>query len=169
MTRIVLEKIRDCAKTAMVDDSDVAARLRQTMEDAEQERRKKANAEIKENETRLASLTQMVSRLYEDRMMGRISEENFSVLMAKTQTEQEEIKARISLIRQDQWQHEWSAFDDAQWREAIRQYADITELDVVTLNKLVRQIVVHEQIGKSGVRMIKVEIHFNMSQPMKIQ
>lgn len=163
LTRIVLEKIRDCAKAAMVDDSDVAARLRQTMEDVEQERRKKANAEIKENETRLASLTQMVTRLYEDRMMGRISEENFSMLMAKTQTEQEEVKACISLLRQDQRQREWSVFDDAQWREAIKQYADIKKLDTIILNKLVRQIVVHEVIGEDSVRKIMVEIHFNIS------
>ena len=105
----------------------------------------------------------MVSRLYEDRMMGRISEENFSMLMAKTQTEQEEVKAQISMIRQDQQQHEWSAFDDAQWREAIKQYANIKKLDTITLNKLVRQIVVHEVIGEDSVRKIMVEIHFNIS------
>ncbi len=35
----------------------------------------------------------------------------------------------------------------------------------VTLNKLVRQIVVHEEIGVDGGRKISVEIHFNMRQP----
>ena len=85
--------------------------------------------------------------------------------MAKTQTEQEELKARISFIRQEQARAEKSAFDDAQWREAFQQYADITELDPVTLNKLVRQIVVHEEIGTDGERKISVEIHFNMMQP----
>ena len=57
--------------------------------------------------------------------------------------------------------------DQAQTRleVIIRQYADITELDAVTLNKLVRQIVVHEEIGEDGVRRIAVEIHFNMRQP----
>lgn len=165
LIRIVLEKIRECAQAAMVDDDDVAARLRQTVEDTERERREKADAEMKASETQLASLAQMITRLYEDRMMGRISEENFTMLMAKTQTEQEELKARISLIRQEQARAEKSAFDDAQWREAFQQYADITELDPVTLNKLVRQIVVHEEIGTDGERKISVEIHFNMMQP----
>ena len=58
-----------------------------------------------------------------------------------------------------------SAGYDEQWREAISQYADITELDTVTLNKLVRQVVVHEEIGKDGARKISVKIHFNMRQP----
>ncbi len=165
LTRIVLEKIRECAQAAMVDADDVAGRLRQTMENEERERRGKTAAELAECEARCAALTQMVTRLYEDRMMGRISEENFSMLMAKTQTEQEEAKAHIRLLQQEQQRRSQSAFDDEQWREAIRQYADITELDAVTLNKLVRQVVVHEEISTDGTRKISVEIHFNMKQP----
>ena len=149
----------------MVDSEDVTARLRQTVEDAERERLAKASAELKENEARLASLMEMITKLYEDRMMGRISEENFSMLMAKTQTEQEEAKARIRLLQQEQQRRSQSAFDDEQWREAIRQYADIAELDAVTLNKLIRQVVVHEVIEEDGARKISVEIHFNMRQP----
>lgn len=87
------------------------------------------------------------------------------MLMAKAQSEQEETKARIQLLQQEQQSRRQSAFDDEQWREAIRLYADITELDAVTLNKLVRQILVHEEIGEDGVRKIGVEIHFNMRQP----
>ena len=165
LIRVVLEKVREYAHAAMVDSEDVAARLRQTVENAERERLEKASAELKENEARLASLMEMITKLYEDRMMGRISEENFSMLMAKTQTEQEEAKARIRLLQQEQQRRSQSAFDDEQWREAIRQYADITELDAVTLNKLVRQVVVHEEIGEGGSRKISVEIHFNMRQP----
>ena len=63
---------------------------------------------------------------YEDRMMGRISEENFSMLIARTQTEQEEVKAHISLIRQDQQRLTQTDFDYAQWREA-------TALDIATV------------------------------------
>lgn len=89
LTRIVLDKIRECAAEASVDSDDVAKRLRETVEESERHRQEKANAELGANETRLTALTQMVTKLYEDRMMCRISEENFNMLMAKTQTEQE--------------------------------------------------------------------------------
>ena len=72
------------------------------METEERERQEKTTAELAGCETRNASLAQMVTRLYEDRMMGRISEENFIMLMAKTQSEQEETKARIRLLQQEQ-------------------------------------------------------------------
>ena len=169
LTRIVLHKIRECAAEASVDSEDVAERLRQTIEESERQRQEKANADLATDEARLASLTQMITRLYEDRMMGRISEENFSMLMAKTQTEQEEIKARITLIQQERQRREQMVFSDTQWREAIRQYADITELDPITLNRLIQRIVVHEKISANGERTIEVEIHFNMSQPKIIE
>ena len=70
----------------------------------------------------------------------------------------------IRLLQQDQQRRVQSAFDDEQWQEAIWQYADIAELDAVTLNKLVRQVVVHEAIDEDATRKISVEIHFNMKQ-----
>ena len=43
----------------------------------------------------------------------------------------------------------------------IREYADIKELDAATLNRLVKEILVHEEIDKNRKRHISVEIHFN--------
>ena len=165
LTRIVLDKIRECATAASVDSDDVANRLRKTIEESERQRQEKESAELAADESRLTALTQMVTKLYEDRMMGRISEENFTMLMAKTQTEQEELKARIHLTKMERQRHEKLTIDDVQWREAIKQYANITELDPITLNKLIRQIVVHEHISEDGTREKSIEIHFNMEQP----
>ncbi len=36
------------------------------------------------------------------------------------------------------------AMDAKQWVDAIQEYADITELDTATLNRLIKEIVVHE-------------------------
>lgn len=56
LIRIVLERIRECAKAAMADSDDVADRLRQTMETEERERQEKTAAELTECEARNASL-----------------------------------------------------------------------------------------------------------------
>lgn len=39
--------------------------------------------------------------------------------------------------------------DTKRWTEIIREYADIQELDVTTLNRLVKEIIVHEQIDEA--------------------
>ena len=44
----------------------------------------------------------------------------------------------------------------------IRKYADIQELDADTLQRLIREITVHETIDPDGTRHITAKIHFNM-------
>ena len=54
------------------------------------------------------------------------------------------------------------ACDARQWVEAIQEYADITELDAATLNRLIKEIVVHESIDSDKTRHISIEIPFNL-------
>ena len=48
------------------------------------------------DEERIEVLDKMVMRLYEDMIAGRISEQNFNTMLEKTQTEQTELKSKVS-------------------------------------------------------------------------
>ena len=54
------------------------------------------------------------------------------------------------------------AVDARQWVESIQEYRDIAELDAPTLNRLIKEIVVHETIDSDKTRHISIEIHFNL-------
>ena len=102
-------------------------------------------------------------------MLKHISEENFSMLMEKTQQEQTEVQARIESTRKQLSDEVKIAYDTQQWKEAISQYADIQELDAATLNRLVKSILVHEKIDEDGDRHITIEIHFNLQPIQQVQ
>ncbi|MBP5717702.1 MAG: DUF4368 domain-containing protein, partial [Abditibacteriota bacterium] len=52
--------------------------------------------------------------------------------------------------------------DSAKFADIIREYADIQELDAVTLNRLIQKIVVHED--RDGDTLFQtVEIFFNFN------
>ena len=104
----------------------------------------------------------MVMRLYEDMIAGRISEQNFNTMLEKTQTEQTELKTKVSEGRKRLSDEVQLANDAKQWVEAIQEYANITELDAATLNRLIKEIVVHERIDEDKTRHISIEIHFNL-------
>ena len=93
---------------------------------------------------------------------GRISEQNFNTMLEKTQTEQTELKAKVSEGRKRLSDEVQLANDAKQWVEAIQEYANITELDAATLNRLIKEIVVHERIDEDKTRHISIEIHFNL-------
>ena len=50
---------------------------------------------IARDEDRMLALGKMVAKLYEDRMMGTLSEDNFQMLMKNTQNEQQELEKRL--------------------------------------------------------------------------
>ena len=104
----------------------------------------------------------MVLRLYEDIAAGRINEQNFNLMLEKTQKEQEELKAKISEKKKKLADEIQLVNSARQWITAIQEYADIAELDAAVLNKLVKEIVVHEEIDSDKTRHISIEIHFNL-------
>ena len=158
----VLRKIRECARAALMDGKAVADRLTNTCEAEQREQREAMERSLTRDEERIEVLDKMVMRLYEDMIAGRISEQNFNTMLEKTQTEQAELKAKVSEGRKRLSDEVQLANDAKQWVEAIQEYANITELDAATLNRLIKEIVVHERIDEDKTRHISIEIHFNL-------
>ena len=140
----------------------VADRLTNTCEAEQREQREAMERSLTRDEERIEVLDKMVMRLYEDMIAGRISEQNFNTMLEKTQTEQTELKAKVSEGRKRLSDEAQLANDAKQWVEAIQEYANITELDAATLNRLIKEIVVHERIDEDKTRHISIEIHFNL-------
>ena len=159
---LVLNKIRECARAALVDGEAVAGRLTDTCEAEQKGQREALERSLSKDGERIEVLEKMVLRLYEDMVAGRISEENFNLLLEKTQKEQAELKARVEENRRRLEDEIRLAVDARQWVESIQEYKDITELDAATLNRLIKEIVVHEAIDSDKTRHISIEIHFNL-------
>ena len=160
--RLVLNKIRECAKAALMDGEAVAGRLTNTCEAEQKGQREALERSLTKHEERIEVLEKMVLRLYEDMVAGRISEANFNLMLDKTQKEQAELKERVEQGRRKLADEIRLAVDAKQWVDAIQEYADITELDAATLNRLIKEIVVHEHIDSDKTRHICIEIHFNL-------
>ena len=107
-------------------------------------------------------MERIISRVYEDMVAGRITEDNFNRILERSQTEQTTLKTRVTLNRQRLTRQDQEQEDNARWLEIIRDYADIQELDAVTLNRLIQKIVIHEDMDGDTVRQT-VEIHFNFN------
>lgn len=159
---IVLEQIRSCAQKALADEQEVAAQLRENCQADEQAGRALIEQSIAEDSERIDALERIISRVYEDMVAGRITEDNFNHILERSQTEQTTLKTRVTLNRQRLTQQDQEQEDNTRWLAIIKDYADIQELDAVTLNRLVQKIVIHEDIDSDAVRQT-VEIHFNFN------
>lgn len=158
----VLNKIRECARAALLDGQAVADRLTNTCEAEQKGQREAMERLLVKDEERIAVLEKMVLRLYEDMIAGRVSEQNFNLMLEKTQAEQKELKIKVDERKKRLSNERQLANEARKWVEAIQEYANITELDASTLNRLIKEIIVHEHIDEEKIRHISIEIHFNL-------
>ena len=159
---IVLEQIRSCAQKALADEQEAAAQLRENCQADELAERQLIEQSIAEDSERIDALERIISRVYEDMVAGRITEDNFNRILEQSQTEQTALKNRVALNRKRLAQQDREQEDNTRWLEIIKDYADIQELDAVTLNRLIQKIVIHEDVDGDTVRQT-VEIHFNFN------
>lgn len=159
--QLVLERIRSLAKAALADSDKVSGKLKSSCEaEAKAEQEAHYHAIIKAQD-RIKVLERMVGKLYEDIATGKITQSNFDSLIAKAQGEQEALEKQIAETQKALDDTAIRESDARQWAEHIKEYANIRKLDRETLNRLVRSIIVHEEVDDEKNRNITIEIHFN--------
>ena len=118
---------------------------------------------LTKDEERIEVLEKMVLRLYEDMVAGRISEAELQSHAGQDAEGTGRVESNGLHEGCKKLADEMRlAMDAKQWVDAIQEYADITELDAATLNRLIKEIVVHEHIDSDKTRHISIEIHFNL-------
>ena len=131
-------------------------------QEAEQrERQEKLKQELAEAQERISLLDKLVVRLYEDLTAGRIAEGNFQSVMANTQQEQRERREQTETLNRALKENENAPGNAEAWVSLISEYANVKALDAEMLNRLLKEIVVHERIDEAGKRHLTVELHFN--------
>lgn len=157
---ICLAEIQGHAKKAL-DMGEIAENLAEAYEIEQKAQNEVKSRQIVKAKDRLEALDRMVARLYEDLLSEKITESTFETMMAKTQKEQEALKTQIQTFEMCEEEEEKSSVSAKKWLDLIKEYSDITELDSEMLNRLINQIVVHEEIAPDGTRNISLEIHYN--------
>ena len=120
----------------------------------------KAKKTLKQAEKRISELDKLFTRLYEDNVLGRISDERFAMMSAGYEEEQAKLKATVAELTTlidgaDQKSSDVTAFLDV-----IKQYEHITELTPKIMHELIDKIEVHEADKSSGKRIQDIVIHY---------
>ena len=84
--RLVLNKIRECARAALMDGEAVAGKLSDTCEAEQKGQREALERSLAKDEERIEVLEKMVLRLYEDMVAGRITENGTSAALLGNRT-----------------------------------------------------------------------------------
>ena len=161
LNEIILEAIRKAAREALADKDAIANELESKIADGLQAEKTAYDNQILKAKDRLKVLERVLSKLYEDLIEGRITEATFNSMVAKTSSEQEELTNFIKTTPDPVVVPQDYAEQKRKFRELIKEFSDIKELNAEILNRLIRTITVHENILEDGTRDISLDIHFN--------
>lgn len=145
----------------VVDAYDVAESLADAYESEQREQQELLQRNICKAKNRLETLERMTTKAYEDLLTETITEPMFNSLVERTKKESEDLMKQIAHDERRLAKNGKNDGNARKWIDLIKDYADITELDADTLNRLIKQIVVHEEITEDGTRNISMEIHYN--------
>ena len=121
---------------------------------------KKAKKTLGISEKRIAELDRLFTRLYEDNVSGKISDERFEQLSKGYDDEQEKLKTLITELAVFIEKTEQKTADTTEFIRTVKKYERITELTPELMHELIEKIVVYAPDKSSGHREQKIEIYF---------
>lgn len=104
----------------------------------------------KQAKKRYDEVTRLFDRLYEDSLSGRISNDNFTRLIGKYQTEQEQLLGQIAALENTLQEVKDSQINAVRWAALMADYVGIQELTAENLNLLVERIEVFDRAETDG-------------------
>lgn len=161
LEQLVLQNLQRVTAYAQ-DDTD--AFVRQVMENtvrtqlAEQEKAKKL---LEKHTRRIEELDTIIQRLYEDNIIGKLSDERFSKLSETYEKEQADLKGAVSRLAPVVQAEEEHTVNIQSFLKVVRKYTHPTELTPAMLREFVDKIVVHAPDKSSGHRVQRIDVHYN--------
>ena len=126
-------------------------------------------AAVRKQRTRLAAAKQRVSELeillckiYEDNILGKLSDSRYATLDAQYAKEQSELNSEIASLEKAVDGYEKHEKDVDHFIALIDKYENFDNLTIAMLNEFIEKILVHERDRKGSTQTTQeVEIYFN--------
>lgn len=159
--RIVLENLKEVIQyvsnyedefVRMIMDSDMRQRNRELSQ------KKKRLAEVQK---RIGELDTIFQRIYEDNIIGKLSDERFMKMSKGYEDEQHTLQAEADEIQSELQQEEKKSVDVKRFLAIVKKYTDLTELTPEILREFIDKIIVHAPDKSSGRRLQEIEIIYN--------
>ena len=124
---------------------------------------KRARKMLAQAEKRISELDKLFTRLYEDNVSGKISDERFAMMSKGYEDEQDKLKQVVNEFTKFIDTTGQKHTDVEQFLKIVRNRTEITELTPEIMHEFIEKIVVHAPGKSSGHRKQKIEIYFRFN------
>ncbi len=161
MRNIVLERIKAVTAYVRKDAEGFQEEWMQSTRKAQDNSIRQNQRQLAQAQKRLNDLEKLITRLYEDHVLGSLPDERYRKMTADYEAEQARLKTGITVLEEmiNQQQEDTDNYD--RFAALVEKYVDVPKLTTAIVNEFVKKIIVHEADKSSGNRRQIVEIIFN--------
>lgn len=158
---IVLERIQAVTAYVRKDAEGFQEEWMQATRDTQAKNIRQDQKQLAQAQKRLADVEKLMTRLYEDHVLGSLPEDRYQKMTSDYEAEQERLKTEIMAL--EAWiETQQEANDNYDCFSAlVEKYVDIPVLTPTIVNEFIKKIVVHAPDKSSGKRRQQIEIIFN--------
>lgn len=160
LEKIVLAAISELADFVRCYESVFLFLLAKKNDSLRQKSLQETKSKLVRSQKRVGEIDRIISRLYEDNIVGKLSDERFSKMSANYETEQKELVRTISLCEQELREADKAQVGLRMLLKGLREFTEVRELTPTIINTLIRRIEVHNNDKYDGHCHVKVDIYF---------
>ena len=117
--------------------------------------------ELEQSQARISKLDEIIQRLYEDNIEGKISDERFAKMTANYEAEQLTLESRAMELKSTMTSEKESALGVDHFLNLTRKYTDIKALTAEIIREFVEKIYVYNAERIDGRRVQRIKIVYN--------
>ena len=160
LEKIVLEAIRNLADFVRCYEPVFLYMMAQKNSIGKKAEKQQLKAAISNGKNRIKELDKLIERIYEDNVLGKISDERFTRMSASYEAEQKSLMASVSASEVRLREMEKETVNLRLLLNTLRECTDLEELTPTIVNTLIKRIEVHNNDKSSGHCYVKVDIYF---------
>ncbi len=114
---------------------------------------KKLKAAIESGKKRISDLDKLFSRIYEDSILGKLSDDRYNRMANEYETKQKELIALVENSERELAKVNQTSVDMKMLSQRLREFTDIKELTFTVVNKLIGRIEIHKNEKSTFITM----------------
>ena len=161
LIEIVSDKLCQTIHECQLDQETFLKKLEQQSQVQFSKNNKRQQLQLQKDEHRSKEIDSIIQKLYEDNLLGKISDERFVKLSQSYEEEQKQLQASISDLTEKLTKQQEDSLNISKFMTRILKYTELPELTVEIVNELIDKIVIHKPTGTKRNRIIQIDIYYN--------
>lgn len=161
LIEIISDKLRQTIQEAHFNQEAFLKKLEQQSQAQFSKDNKHQRQQLQKDEYRSKEIDSIIQKLYEDNLLGKISDERFVKLSQSYEEEQKQLQTSISDLTEKLAQQQEDSLNISKFMARISKYTELPKLTVEIVNELIDKIVIQKPTGTKRNRIIQVDIYYN--------